>query len=250
VLTGLGLQECHLPVVDEWFSGIRRNFLRGGSTTVGLDYEIKGDVLYALRTGRTPGHWKGTRKAKQRQKAQQAAWRSLTPTQLNSLEKSVFDLLRRLSPPVWAVVVKQRPLFERRGSRTWPPYYWALTYLQQRVAHHVQTAHGAYQRAMFVMDETSTLDTAAQYEKYLEVRTRINSTATWPVDFGRYLVDVPVRGKSHLHQPLQLADLISHAIWRHIHGSDPLRWFPQVEPLLARHYTTGHYADAGLTYIQ
>lgn len=247
VLSAVGLQECHLPVVDEWFTGIRKSFLRAGSDSPSEDYEIKGELLYALRDGRTPVGWGGSRSRMLRRRA---IWQALTPQQLQQLERSVFDLLRRLAPPIWAVAVKQQPIFRRFRSRTWPPYYWALTYLQQRVAHFVQTAHGAYQRALFVADEISTLSTAAQYDRYLQVRQAINTTAAWPVQFDRYLVDVPVLGKSHLHQALQLADVVSHAVWRHIHSNDGLGWFPQIEPFLAKHWSTGDYSNAGLTFAQ
>ncbi|MFQ5810653.1 MAG: hypothetical protein ACE5JM_13650, partial [Armatimonadota bacterium] len=62
-------------------------------------------------------------------------------------------------------------------------------------------SRGAYERAMFLMDETSTLSTAAQFDDYLSTRETINGMAAWPVEFGRYLVDTPVFGKSHLHEP-------------------------------------------------
>jgi len=249
ILASVGIEECHLPMVDEWFGGIEKGFLQNATVPPGQEYEIKGEVLYSLREGKPPASWIGTRKKKRHIAAQKAVWTPLSASQLANLEKSVFDLLVRLSPVVWAVVVNQREDFARHGPRTWPPYYHALTYLQQRVLHHVQASHGAYQRALFVLDETSTLTTAAQFDEYLSLRETINATAAWPVEFGRYLVDVPVFGKSHLHQALQLVDVIAHAMWRRMTKTDALGWFGRIEPLLAKHWKTGDYDNAGLTVI-
>lgn len=250
VLAGVGIHECHIAMVDEWFAGIKQQFLGNPGAIAGQDYEVKGEVLYALRQGRTPQSWTGSRKARKPHIAsQKAMWLALKPYQLADLERSVFDLLGRLSPAVWAVVVKQRDHFRKHQARAWPPYYCAMTYLQQRVLHHIQKLRGAYERAMFLMDETSTLSSAAQFDDYLSMRETINSMAAWPVEFGRYLIDIPVFGKSHLHQALQLADIVSHTIWRHVKGDDPLGWFPQVEPLIATHWKTGEYLGCGLKFV-
>ena len=251
ILAAVGVHECHLPMVDEWFGGIRRRFLHNVDDVAKQEYEIKGNVLYALRQGLTPLAWQGGRRSKQSHvPVQRAIWSSLEAYQLRHVEKSVFDLLGRLAPVVWAVVVRQHDIFRKHGPRTWTPYYWALTYLQQRVLHHTQALHGAYERALFLMDETSTLSSAADFDEYLATRDTINKTAAWPVEFGRYLVDIPVFGKSHLHQALQLADVVFHAVWRHVRGADPLRWFDRIEPLLATHWRTRTYWNAGLTVIE
>ncbi|MBM3472680.1 MAG: DUF3800 domain-containing protein [Armatimonadetes bacterium] len=251
VLASVGLREHHLPMVDQWLGDIKRSFLGSASPQARQEYEIKGEVLYSLREGRTPAAWQGTRRKKQQAAAaaQMAIWRSLAPHDLAQLEESVFDLLGRLSPTVWVVVVRQRDIFRRFRERTWAPHYWALTYVQQRVVQYVQMARGAYERAMFLMDETSSLNTAAQFDRYLAVRETINNSAAWPVEFGRHLLDIPVSGKSHLHQGLQLADIVAHAVWRHVHKHDPLGWFGRIEPYLQRHWKTGTYRNAGLTYI-
>ncbi len=254
VLAGVGIQECHLGVIDEWFHNMKESFLASAEPIAKQEYEIKGEVIYSLRTGVEPADWRRTRRGgeqvRARREAQEQVWRLLRPHQVEQLEQSIFDLLRRLAPTIWVVVVKQRHVFRRHRDRTWPPYYQALTYLQQRVVHHAQAQHGTYQRAMFVMDEAGTLKTAAHFDKYLEVRGRINRTASWPADFTRYVVDVPVYGQSHLHQALQLADVVAHAVMRHVRSDDTLGWFGQIEPLLARHFTTGSYRNAGLTFIQ
>ncbi len=252
VLAAVGIAESHLPMVEEWFSAMKRSFLRNVSSFARQEYEVKGEVLYALREGRQPASWIGTR-SKRREialAAQKNVWNSLSGDGLRELETSVFDLCRRMAPVVWAVVVKQRHVFRKHRHRTWNPYYWALTYLQQRVSHHVQAVHGAYQRAMFVTDETSTLTTAAQFDDYLSTRQAINSTAPWPVEFSRYLIDIPVSAKSHLHQSLQISDIFAHAIMRHIRNEDSLGWFGKVAPFLAQHWNTPGYENAGLTFIQ
>ena len=249
ILAALGLQECHLPVVDDWFDGIKKSFLKAPDAVSGPHYEIKGSILYALRERKTPLEWAGMGRKRPYTEAQRDLWGQLKPFELEALERSIFDLLRRLAPVIWVIVVKQADLFRKHGTRTWPPYYWALTYIQQRVVQHIQATHGTYQQALFLMDETSTLRSATQFQSYLSVRNTINATARWPVNFGRYLMDVPVFGKSHLHQALQLADVTAHAVSRHVRKKDPLGWFKQVEPLLARHWTTGDSANAGLTYI-
>ena len=57
-------------------------------------------------------------------------------------------------------------------------------------------------------------------------------------------------GNAGLIQALQLADVAAHTISRKVHGSDPLNWFGNLEPFLAKHWSTGDYKNAGLTYIQ
>jgi hypothetical protein len=251
ILAGVGIHECHLSMVDEWFSGIKRRFLRNPEAIARREYEIKGEILYALREGRSPAAWQGARKERKLHIAgQKAIWTSLKAHQLEYLETSIFDLLGRLSPVVWAIVVKQREVFRRHKHATWAPYYWALTYLQQRVLHYVQASRGAYERAMFLMDETNTLSSAAQFDDYLSTRESINSMAAWPVEFGRYLVDIPLFGKSHLHEALQLADVVAHGVWRHFRNSDRLGWFGRIEGLLATYWRTGTYENAGLTVIE
>jgi hypothetical protein len=252
VLAAVGIAESHLPMVEEWFGDMKRRFLQNVSSDASQEYEIKGEILYALREGRQPTSWLGTRSKKRKRllTTQKAVWDSLTAGVLRDLEMSIFDLCRRLRPVVWTVVVKQRHVFRRHRSQTWCPYYWALTYPQQRVSLYVQATYGAYQRAVFVTDETSTLTTAAQSDDYLATRRTINSTAAWPVEFARYLIDVPLFAKSHLHQPLQISDLVAHAIMRHIKNEDSLGWFDKVEPFLAQHWNGMGHENAGLTFIQ
>lgn len=250
VLAAVGIHERHTCVVDEWFAGIKRDFLRNPSGKPGQQYEVKGELLYSLRLGLTPWAWQGVRKQKRSYlKAQRGIWQALTEYQLRKLEQSVFDLLGRLTPMLWAVVVNQRDVFRTYGQHTWPPYYHALTYIQQRVLQYVQATFGSYERAVFIMDETSTLSTAAQFDRYLTQRQTINQTAAWPVEFGRYLFDIPLSGKSHLHEALQLADIVAHAIRRHVQDSDPLRWFSRIAPLLQVHWRTGSYQNCGLKLI-
>ncbi|MCD6359750.1 MAG: DUF3800 domain-containing protein [Armatimonadetes bacterium] len=252
VLSGIGIHERHMPMVDEWFAGVKRDFLQNPTASAGEEYEIKGEILYALRQGQTPGAWEGSRVPKRKRKfldAQQNLWTSLSPHELGKLEKSIFDLLGRLSPVVWAIVINQRDHFRKHRANAWAPLHIAMTYLQQRVLHYVQAVHGVYERAMFVMDETSKLSTASQFDDYLAMRNVINHTAAWPVDFKRYLVDVPVFGKSHLHESLQLADIITYAVRRHVFAHDPLEWFAKIEPLFQVHWRTGTYTSCGLSYI-
>ena len=250
VLASLGLEEHHLPVVDDWFEGIKQSFFGASGLPSAPQYEIKGSLLYLLREGKEPTEWSGHGRVRGYSAQQRDVWRSLQNHQIELLERSVFDLLRRIKPVVWIVVVKQAHIFRKHKHATWPPYYWALTYLQQRVLHHVQALHGAYGRAMFLMDETSTLKTAADFDTFLSVRDRINDTAAWPVEFRRYLVEIPLFAKSHLHQGLQLVDIVSHAAWRHVKKRDSLRWFERIEPFLARHWQTGEHENAGMTFIK
>ncbi len=137
-----------------------------------------------------------------------------------------------------------------RCKRTWSPYYWCLTFLQQRVAQFVQAQYGSYERGLFLMDEHSTLSSATHFESFLETRDTINQTASWPVDFKKSLVDVPVTAKSHLFQPLQLADIVAHTVLRHVRRLDALNWFSRIEPFLAKHWRTGRYEEAGFTVIR
>lgn len=81
-------------------------------------------------------------------------------------------------------------------------------------------------------------------------RETINAKAKWPADFGSYLVNVPMFGQSHLHQALQLADIVSHSTWRYVNKDDSLNWFGQLHPFLAKHWSTGDIINAGLTFIE
>lgn len=251
-LAALALDESKVPVVDEWFDAIKRNFLGSPGFATGPEHEIKGSILYALREDRQPYEWRPDKKGRIRSytAAQRKVWCQLNGSQLRELEVSLFSLLRRVSPTIWTVVVDQPRVFDKHKENTWPPLYWALTYLQQRLVHHVQAKYGAYQQALFLMDETSHLSSAAHFETFLQVREKINATAAWPVDFRRWLVDVPVAGQSHLHQALQLVDVIAHATKRLVTKSDHLNWFEKIKPFLACHWSTGEYENAGLTFIR
>jgi len=229
---------------------VKIGFLGASPGATGREYEIKGSVLYALRRGKVPAEWSSaTDKKRAGVQAQRAIWQHLSEHSLQQLEDSVFDLLRRLSPTVWVVVVKQAHAYDKYKSKTWHPFYWALTYLQQRVVHHVQVRHGGYERAMFVMDENSTLSTASHFDSFLTTRAAINATTSWPVDFSRYIVDIPFRGSSHLHQAIQLVDFVAHTVYRHVRKDDPLDWFTRIEPFLAQHWKSGSYSNAGLAFI-
>lgn len=250
VLGAVGIRECQLPVVDDWFNTVKASFLgsrKGGSPEA---YEIKGSILYSLREGKIPRQWEHQRRGRSYTAAQKAIWNSLKASQLEALERSVFDLVRRLRPTIWLIAVKQDRIYKKHKDRTWHPFYWALTYLQQRVSHYVEAQHGAYERAIFVMDENSNLKKSADFDAFLKVRETINSTAPWPVDFTAYLMNIPVFGKSHLHQALQLADIVVHAAWKKITRHDSLDWFAKVEPMLARHWSSGDIQNAGLTFIE
>lgn len=250
VMAAVGVQECHQAVVDDWFARVKQAFLGAGPLDAGCEYEIKGSLLYALRLGKQPKEWHGQGRQRRFTPAQKAVWQTLDAKRLDMLERAVFDLFRRLAPTVWVVVVKQASLYQKYGPKTWPPHHWGLTFLQQRAAQHVQAQHGVYQQALFIVDQTSTLGTAPQFDDFLKVRTTINGTASWPVEFSRYLVNVPVSGQSHLVQAIQLADFVAHAAFRYVRGADPLGWFAKIEPLLAKHWTNGKIANAGLTFIR
>lgn len=249
ILAAVAFPESQYSTVDDWFRAMKGSYLGASPEDSGPEYEIRGSVLYALRTGKQPIEWVRKRKMKSYTLAQKAIWSRLTPGQLAQLELSVFDLFRRIRPAIWAVVTKQAHLYRRYKNNTWPPHYWALTYVQQRVAQSIEAQHGTYQRGLFVMDETSTFSTSAQFGEFLKIRDRINQTASWPVTFRRYLVDVPMMGKSHLIQALQLGDIVAHAIWENAHNTDTLGWFTSLEPLLAKHFRTNQHLNAGLTYI-
>lgn len=240
ILASMGVQESHLSVADDWFRQVKQAYLGAHGSETDRSYELKGATLYALRLGRKPHGYSP---------AQMKRWGALTAQQLINLENSVFDLLRRLKPTLWVVVVKQAHVYRKHKEKTWHPYYWALTYLQQRVVHHVQARHGGYERALFMMDENSTLRTAAHYDDFLKTRASINITASWPVDFSRYVIDVPVSGCSHLHEPIQLVDFVAHTVWRHVRKRDPLGWFVRIEPFLAEHFSDDTYMNAGLSFI-
>lgn len=250
VVAGLAIQEAHISVVDDWFSGIKARYLRSPGPVSKQAFEIKGSLLYSLRLGKTPVEWSGVGRKRKYTDAQKAIWSVLAQRQLEELERSIFDLLLRIRPTIWVVTIDQHRVFQKFKAKTWPPYFWALTYLQQRVVHHIQAFHGAYGRAMFVMDETSTLSSAAQFDDFIDIRNTINQTASWPADFARYTVDVPLFGKSHLHQALQLVDVIAHTVRRHIRKEDKLDWFSKVTPFLARHWTGGTHDKAGWTFVR
>jgi len=216
----------------------------------GEQYEIKGSILYCLREGKEPSEWKEKGRKRRYTNEQRRIWQRLDAKQLEMIERSIFDLLGIIRPVIWIIVVKQDKIYRKHRETTWPPYYWALTYVQQRVVHHVQATRGAYERALFIMDENVTLKTAAQFDEYLSLRERINGTAPWPVDFNRYLIDIPAFTKSHLHSALQIADVIAHAAWRRVTNRDRFNWLGRVEALLAKHWRTGTYENAGLTFIQ
>jgi len=249
VVSALGVPEAQLPVIDEWFNGIKTNFLGGPTPSSSAAYEIKGSLLYSLRRGESPRQWLPQNRKKYTN-LQERVWGGLSPSQLEALEESTFDLLRRVSPTIWTVCVKQDRIYRKYGPKTWNPYYWALTYLQQRAAADVQRKHGVYQLGAFVIDETKNLENPWQFDAFLRVREAVNQTTAWPTSFARYLVNVPLFGCSHLHQPLQLSDVVAHATWKHIIGDDTLGWYPRILPFMARHFSTGLVADAGLTFIQ
>jgi hypothetical protein len=250
VVGALGIQESQLGMVDQWFTAMKGSYLGNAGRLAPQAYEIKGSILYSLRCGQTPQEWLPHSRKRSYTADQQKIWGRLSPSRLLSLEQSVFDLLRRIQPVSWAVVVKQDRLYSQYQDRTWHPFYWALTYLQQRVVLFVQARFGTYERGLVVLDENSTLRQASQFDEFLHIRKRINDRTSWPADFGSYLVDVPLFGQSHLHQALQLADMVAHSVWRHVNKTDPLGWFDQLEPFLARHWSTGSIDHAGLTFIQ
>jgi hypothetical protein len=255
VLGALGIRESQLSLVNTWFADVKTGFLKARPATSlhPQAYEIKASVLYALRTGGVPDDWSHplTRAVKRLYLAeQQAVWTGLSPTQLQGLELSLFDLIRRLRPTIWVVVVQQDSLYKRHGKKTWHPYYWAMTYLQQRIAAHVQTTFGSYERAAIIIDQNDNLKTARHFDSFLDVRDRINQTTAWPAKFDEYLVSVPLFGPSHLHQALQLPDMVSHAVWKAVLKRDSLRWLDQIDPFLARHWSTGKVDNAGLTFIR
>ena len=248
VLAAVGIRENQLQIIDDWFRDMKQGFLGAGPLQTGPQYEIKGSLLYALRRGNEPLEWQGKGRRRPFVKEQKRIWSKLEHYQLEALERSIFDLFRRIVPTIWIIVVNQHRIYKKHKYRTWNPLYWALTYLQQRVALSVQVEHGSYERALLIMDQSSPL--AAHSEDFLATRETINETASWPVEFGRYLVDAPVMGQSHLIQALQLADLAAHATWQLVFRDDPLRWFDNLKPFLAKHWQTGRYPNAGLTFIQ
>lgn len=253
VLAALAIDESRLPVVDEWFDGIKKNFLGSAGFATGPQHEIKGNILYAYLQGQSLSQWRTSGKRNRRRylDEQEKIWGNIKRYQIGKLEKSIFDLLRRIAPKIWVVVVDQPSVFLKHGMQTWPPLYWALTYLQQRVVHHVQRHYGVHQQALFLMDQTSHLSEAADFEAFFTVRDAINNTAPWPVDFQRWLIQVPMAGKSHLHQSLQLADIVAHSAFRYVCGRDKRGWFKEIEPFLATHWkNNSDYMNAGLTFIK
>lgn len=255
VLSGLGIREAQLSLVNSWFADVKTGFLRARPVTSlhPQAYEIKASILYALLTGKEPANWAAAPRRSSRRDylaEQQAVWRSLSPSQLRGLEDSLFGLLRRLNPTVWVVVVQQDSLYKRYGKKTWHPYYWAMTYLEQRVTAYVQTNFGSYERAAIIIDQNDNLKTARHFDMFLETRDRINQTTAWPARFDEHLISVPLFGPSHLHQALQLPDIASHAVWKGVLKRDPLNWLRKIDPFLARHWSTGVVDDAGLTFIR
>lgn len=250
IFAAVGFPEHQLSIVDGWFENLRTGFLHAPDLSTGPEYEIKGSILYALRMGWRIYEWEGGGRQRPWTKEQRRIWSSLSDAKLKALEQSIFDLFRRLSPTIWAVAVDQKSLYTRYKHKTYPPAFWAITYLQQRVVHHVQVQCGTYERAAFIMDETSLLRSAESFKCFAETRNKLNTRAAWPCDFSRFIIDIPLFGKSHLHQPLQLADLVAHAVRRRVTKTDPLGWFDSLEPYFARHWRTGSITNAGLTYIK
>jgi|GEM_PF-3282282 len=255
VLSALGIRESQLSLANSWFTDVKTGFLgaRPASSLYPQAYEIKASVLYALRTGRAPDDWSSppSRAAKRLYLAeQQAVWKSLSPEQLKGLEMSLFSLIKRLKPTIWVVVVQQDSLYRRHGKKTWHPYYWAMTYIQQRVTAYAQTTFGSYERAAIIIDQNDNLKTSKHFDSFLAIRDRINQTSAWPARFDEHLMSVPLFGPSHLHQALQLPDMASHAVWKAVLKRDSLRWMDQINPFLARHWSTGKIDDAGLTFIR
>lgn len=250
VVGAVGIQENQLGLVNSWFADMKCSFFGNKHPRAPQALEIKGSILNSLRRGVTPNEWSSKSRRRAYTKDQKQVWSSLPPTQLRALEESVFDLMQRIKPTIWAVVVKQDKVYQRFKSKTWHPFYWALTYLQQRVLWHVQTNLGTYERGLLVLDENSNLRQGSQFDEFLRVRETINNTASWPAPFGMYLVDVPMFGQSHLHEALQLADIAAHSVWQHVNKTDSLGWFGRIEPLLAHHWRTGKVDHAGLTFIE
>ena len=251
VIGALGIRESQLGLIDQWFQEMKRRFLGSEHALAPRAHEIKGSILYNLRRGTTPSDWIRARRRERAYTAdQKRIWNALSPHSLEELERSIFDLLRRVKPVVWIIAIKQDKLYGRYETRTWHPLYWALTFMQQRATSFVSAKYGTYERALIMTDENSNLSKAWQYDDFLRTRATINDRTQWPADFDTYLVGAPVFGQSHLHQALQLADIVAHAGWRHVNRDDTLNWYARMDPFLARHWSTGGIENAGLTFIQ
>lgn len=254
ILAATAIDEKHRHIVEQWISRTKESFFGvRGDRARRPEYEIKGSLLYALRLGRVPPQWGGTPKRKKDRAAialQKAVWGGLSPSQLEQLEISLFDLFDRIECEIFAVVVDQQSLYAKYGNRTWRPDYWALTYLQQRAVQYIEARWGRYEQGIFIMDEMSNLSHAEHFEQFLKTRREINETTSWPADFRVPLIDMPLPAKSHLMEPLQMADLAVHAIWKHVRKSDSLGWFKRIEHRLATNPRTGDYFGAGLAFIR
>lgn len=249
ILVALAIPESKYAVVESWLREAKTSFFHLTTPQFGPEHEIKGALLYALREGKTPYEWQDKGRPRRYTAEQKRLWGALAGYELELLETSVFDLLGRVRPTVWAVVVKQAHLYRRYKARTWNPLDWALTYIQQRVCYHIQLEQGSYGRGLLIFDQTSSLATLTQFDRFFALRNTINLRAGWPTRFEEHLIDCPLPSPSHLLQSLQLADVVAHTMYRWARKQDPLGWFSRVEPLLARHWKTGEYGNVGLTVL-
>jgi hypothetical protein len=245
IVAAVSIPESKYSLVDEWFGSLKHNFLKAPPDNWSPEYEIKGAMLYGLLQGRPAKDF-----TKDNEVVRRRLWSSLTIRQLQALEEALFGLLPRLQPEIWGVAIRQADVYRRFKTKTFSPHYWALTYIQQRVAQSIQARHGTYERALLLMDETSSLNTSKTFHGFLTTRETINTSASFPITFRNHLIEVPMWGVSHLIPPLQLADVIAHAIHRRMRREDPRKWFSRIEGCLARHWSSGTIESAGLTIIK
>ena len=243
-LGGISIHERLRPVIADYFLRMKEAFFPGWDP-YSLETEIKGiklhDYVYLVQTHQ----WLKNRPPT-------GPWSALKPTQVISLYQGIFDILKKARATVYVTAINQRTLYsycKRRAKPYSQANYHALALLQQRACQFLEYETGRAEQGMFITDRHSNLQMDHQYDQFLSMRDQINATASWPVVFNAHLLEEPVSVDSHVVPLIQLADVVTYAVAKGVKKGTNHPWFREVEPHLARRYSTDDYMGVGLELV-
>jgi hypothetical protein len=238
------ISERLRPVVDDYFVRMKQAFFPG-CDPASEGTEIKGSRLRNYLYLASTGQWA-------RKKPRDGPWATLQASQVRALADAVFDLLRKVKVTVYVAAIDQRRVYEycrRRGTCMWQSNFHALTLLQQRACQFLEYEQGRSEQGAFILDRHSSLQIERHFMDFLQTRNQINQTAAYPVDFDQLLVEEPLAVDSHVVSLIQLADVITHAVWQGVTKGAGHPWFQAVEPYLVRRWGSETYLGAGLELL-